>query len=193
MVLAVGGLFAGCSNAEVPEGASAVTPPKISPDQIAESRRQLEQSLMDESPLGRPNLAGALAPLSALSLMPEWGLPETAADSLARIGPAAVPALLTAMENRDPAVRARAAQAFARMGPEASAAVPALTRALQDRDPDVRKSAARALGQIGPAAESAIPALAVAMSQADDKQKTGLPTVVVPTPNAPGPSPSDGR
>lgn len=197
-LLIIGGtLQPGCSRSEAPQGAKKVSLPNFSPDDIAESRRRLEKSLVHESMDGRSGLGSTLAPLTALPAFPEWGLPETAADALARIGPAAVPALMQALDSKEPYVRERAAQAFARMGPEASAAVPALTRALRDGDPDVRRAAARALGQIGPAAETAIPALAVAMSQPEEDKEVDLPNVAVPLPrdgsSVPGPSPSDNR
>ncbi len=194
-LLIVSGSLAGCSRSEAPP-TKTVTAPNFSPEEIAERRRNLEQSLRNDSEGGLPNLGAALAPLNSLVVVPEWGLPETAADALARIGPAAVPTLMKALESPEPYVRTRAAQAMARMGPEASAAVPGLTRALRDQDPDVRRAAARALGQIGPAAETAIPALAVAMSQPEENKEVGLPTVVMPTPAGsptPGRSPAGNR
>jgi transglutaminase-like putative cysteine protease len=89
----------------------------------------------------------------------QWGLPETAADALSRIGEPAVPALVSALSDPDPKVRLQAARALARIGPPARDAVPALTRALDDTDLAVRANAARALGQIGPNASSAVPDL----------------------------------
>jgi hypothetical protein len=91
--------------------------------------------------------------------MPQWGLPETAADALSRIGEAAVPALVGALSDPDPKVRLQAARALARIGPPAKDAVAALTRALDDSDVAVRANAARALGQIGPEARNAVPEL----------------------------------
>lgn len=89
----------------------------------------------------------------------EFGLSETAADALARIGPAAVPQVMPLLFHTDPAHRRQAAGIFAQMGPAAEPAVPNLIALLEDPDPAVRKAAARALGQIGPAAASAVPAL----------------------------------
>ena len=93
----------------------------------------------------------------------DWGVRETAADSLGRIGDAAVPALITALDDPDRDVRAQAARALARMGPQAEAAIPALIDALDDDNKEVRQGAARALGQIGPSAEDAVPALMQAL------------------------------
>jgi HEAT repeat protein len=84
---------------------------------------------------------------------------EVTIDALGRIGAAAVPALVEVLADPNPVVRRRAAQALARIGPDARDAVPDLIVALQDRNEEVRKSAARALGQIGPDARAAIPAL----------------------------------
>lgn len=99
----------------------------------------------------------------------DWGVRETAADSLGRIGDAAVPALITALEDADRDVRAQAARALARMGPKAEAAIPALIEALDDDDKFVRQGAARALGQIGPLAEDAVPALMQALKDPRNK------------------------
>ena len=86
----------------------------------------------------------------------EWNLPETAMDSLGRIGAPAVPALVEALEHGDPMLRMQAATVLARIGPAAKQSVPSLVGLLTDEDEKVRKAAARALGQIGPAAEEAV-------------------------------------
>jgi HEAT repeat protein len=86
----------------------------------------------------------------------EWNFPETAMDSLGRIGAAAVPELVRTLEHDDPVHRQRAAEVLARIGPEASQAVPALIQRLDDTQQPVRLAAARALGQIGPDAEAAV-------------------------------------
>lgn len=184
---------AGCGQSDAPEKIpDPKGVPQLSAAEIDAQRRQLERGLMtDSTAASRPSpLISAGAPLTNINLMPEWGLRETAADALARIGPASIPALLRALESEDPAVRARATLAFARMGPEASPAVGALARALQDPDADVRRGAARALGQIGPAAETAIPALAAAMTRPEPEGTYQVPAVAVPPP---GSSPSDQR
>jgi HEAT repeat protein len=198
--------LSGCRKSDAPQNIPQVKgAPQLTAAEIAEKRQQLERSLVHDTPvlpgLGeiaeRPSLASAISPFNNLGLMPEWGLQETAADALARIGPASIPALLRALGDKDPQVRVRAAQAFSRMGPEASPAVPLLTKALSDPDRGVRRGAAHALGQIGPAAESAIPALAVALSEPVEEGAYKVPTVVVPAPATgqpvPSPSPSDQR
>jgi hypothetical protein len=94
-----------------------------------------------------------------IKMFREWGVADTAADSLARIGEPAAPALIEGLADPNPTVRAQSARALARMGPKAHSAVPALIIALDDEDLDVRLNAARALGQIGAEAEEAVPAL----------------------------------
>ena len=82
---------------------------------------------------------------------------------------AAVPALAQALKDEDEWVRANAAEALGRIGPEAKAAVPALIQALKNEDVlRVRWGAAEALGQIGPAAKQAVPALAQALKDIED-------------------------
>jgi HEAT repeat protein len=98
-----------------------------------------------------------------IKMFREWGVADTAADSLARIGEPAAPALIEGLADPHPTVRAQSARALARMGPKAHSAVPALIIALDDEDLDVRLNAARALGQIGAEAEEAVPALMRAM------------------------------
>lgn len=89
----------------------------------------------------------------------EWTSREVAAAALGRIGRPAVPRLVEALQSPDATLRQQAADTLARIGPAADEAVPALVQALRDDDPLVRKSAARALGQIGPAAAAAVPSL----------------------------------
>lgn len=93
---------------------------------------------------GRPlsayvvELAEALAPLTR----------NNAAYSIARMGPAAksaVPALIKALNDPEPAVRFPVCIALREIGPDAKDAVPALTEALEDRNEDVAAMARRAL------------------------------------------------
>lgn len=102
----------------------------------------------------------------------EWGVRETAADALARIGDPAVPALIETLHDPDHSIRAHAALALARMGPKAAPAVPDLIVALNDPQREVRQGAARALGQIGPDAEEAVPALVKALKDPRNKAVT---------------------
>jgi HEAT repeat protein len=83
-----------------------------------------------------------------------------ATRTLGRIGAAAIPGLLHALDQPEKQVRREAVWALARIGSAAKATVPALTRALEDSDLKVRLGAAQALGAIGPDAGAAVSALA---------------------------------
>ena len=89
----------------------------------------------------------------------EWTEQEAAADALGRIGVAAVPALIDALSNPEPAVRVKAIEVLGRMGADAKDAVPHLVKLLDDPSEAVRKAATRTLGRIGPPADQAVPAL----------------------------------
>jgi hypothetical protein len=80
---------------------------------------------------------------------------------------AALPALITALRDRDEFVRASAAEDIGDIGPDAASAVPELIRLLS-RDAGSRGSACDALRGIGPAAKSALPALKQLLSDPDD-------------------------
>ena len=93
-----------------------------------------------------------------------------AAEVLANIGPAALPALdalIVALKDPDRDVRHNAAIALGHLGPKAAPAVPALIEALQDKDFVVlfRAATAEALGEIGPQAKPAVPALVEALKE----------------------------
>jgi len=97
----------------------------------------------------------------------EWTDSEAAADALGRMGPAAVPKLVEALQDPNPQVRMLAARVLARIGPNAVIAVPTLQHLLEDPDGEVRRAATRALGQIGPAAAAAIPDLIRLLEEPD--------------------------
>ena len=86
---------------------------------------------------------------------------EGASSALASIGPAAVPALLKALEHEKPTVREGVAEALGAMGAKAREAVPSMAAVLErEASPDVRFALSRSFGKIGPAASAAIPVLA---------------------------------
>ena len=138
-------VVAGCS----PRGASEPVTP------LSESDRSILQP---------PYVA--LRPVLPEPELYQWNTPETAADSLGRIGIDAVPGLIQALRHAEPRVRAHAAQGLAVVGPGAAPAVGLLAQ-LVERDPDetVRHHAARALGQIGPQAREGVPALIHALER----------------------------
>jgi HEAT repeat protein len=72
-----------------------------------------------------------------------------AVDTLARIGPEAVPQLIAALQNKEELfARCHAAEVLGLIGPRAKAAIPALQAALQDEYDSVRSTAATALRKI---------------------------------------------
>ncbi len=85
-------------------------------------------------------------------------------DNLVRFGGAAVPALINLLNGPNREMRLSAADVLARIGPAARAAVPSLIRAIDHPEPtDVAETlkirSVRALGRIGPDAAAAIPSL----------------------------------
>lgn len=127
------------------------------------------QSAEPKAKVVRPAKPQEAERLRVVRAFRDWGVRETAADALARIGDAAVPSLVETLEDPDRDVRAQAARALARMGPRAEPAIPALIAALNDSDKEVRMGAARALGQIGPAASEAVPDLINAIKDPRNK------------------------
>jgi vesicle coat complex subunit len=67
------------------------------------------------------------------------------------------------LQDREPAVRAKAALDLSKHGAAAAKTVPALIEALKSNDSALRQNAALALGRIGPAANQAVPALTQAL------------------------------
>lgn len=93
-------------------------------------------------------LAHGLASLKA----DEIPVREKAVKALGNVGTAApevIPALTSALQDSAPSVRAKAALALLKFGPDASAAINGLTKAGQnDADPNVRPFARKALARI---------------------------------------------
>src|SRR5690348_16117148 len=77
---------------------------------------------------------------------------------------AALPALMYALNDPDPRIRAYAEDDITAVGPHAAEAVPKLINLLADRDESVRAIACIALSHIGPAANQALPSLRKALS-----------------------------
>ncbi|HEC23833.1 MAG TPA: HEAT repeat domain-containing protein [Chloroflexi bacterium] len=89
---------------------------------------------------------------------PQWRVRQEAIRKLEYLGDtAAVPALMTALEDESQYVRMAAARALGKLGDPA--AVPALVGALQDPMFIVRQNAMWALGEIGAGAKEALPVL----------------------------------
>jgi len=104
---------------------------------------------------------------------PDPGRRLWAVSVLLALGPkawVAVPNLVVVLERDEAAkVRAAAAVALGKIGPEASSAGPVLIEALKDRESRVRMAAALALGLLGPAVKGSGAALAHALSDAEEE------------------------
>jgi HEAT repeat protein len=78
-------------------------------------------------------------------------------------------ALISALEDPVPDVRAEAAESIGGFGEKAKDAVIPLAKGLKDSNPRVRQEAAEALGKIGLDARDAIPYLREALRDADER------------------------
>ncbi|MCY3020099.1 MAG: HEAT repeat domain-containing protein, partial [Planctomycetota bacterium] len=91
-------------------------------------------------------------------------------ETLGKLGPDAVPALIEALKDQRPDVRAAAVSALRGAGPAAKDAVPLLIAALNDANEKVRWDAVAALGTIGPAAEAALAPLSALLAAGPPKE-----------------------
>jgi HEAT repeat protein len=84
-------------------------------------------------------------------------------ESLAAIGPPAVPRLIESLSSANALIRQGVATALGEIIPVSEATVPALVDALHDSSEEVSQEAASALATLGPAAASAVPSLIEAL------------------------------
>jgi HEAT repeats len=117
----------------------------------------LARALGDPDPQMRRDVAVALDVLGG----GWWHFPD--AGPRLDLRPA-LPALLAALQDSDPGVRAWAAQDIGDIGPAAAAAIPPLRSMLHRADPESRGNACRALGQLGTVARPALPDLRRALA-----------------------------
>jgi HEAT repeat protein len=106
---------------------------------------------------------GSLSPVDRLE----------AAKDLGRLGwlaREAMPALVSALDDRDPKVREAAAHAIGQMGPES---LPVLAKMLNHQDKYVRRNAAWAMGKLGPLARPALSSLCEALKDTDPRTASG--------------------
>jgi HEAT repeat protein len=115
-------------------------------------RNKIREEFVRE--LGRIGPVASSA-IPALIIQMKRGNPE-AADALVSIGPEAVSALKSELDNEDKKVRRTAAEALVRIGP---AAVPELIKAKKYGKDDYRHGAIEVLDRIRPAAIEAVPSL----------------------------------
>ncbi|MBC8243827.1 MAG: HEAT repeat domain-containing protein [Verrucomicrobia bacterium] len=76
--------------------------------------------------------------------------------ALTRIGPAAVPQLIDALDDESESIRSGAARVLGNIGPDAREAAPRLSAQLADEEGYIGETAGAALGKIGPAAHPQI-------------------------------------
>jgi HEAT repeat protein len=100
--------------------------------------------------IGGLERAGAWSTLVGMLADSDWSVKKAAFDALVRGGPAAVPALIPALDGTDAVQRMMAATALGQIGPPALEAVLALKTRMQTEDHEgARAEAAMALGLIG--------------------------------------------
>ena len=110
-----------------------------------------------------------------------------------------VPSLISSLRSPEVVVRRLAADSLARIGPAAEDAVPGLIGVLRDEDLEVRSRAVVALGIIGPAASAAVPALIEALKTTfggvglELARKKGNRLTAVPIPGRPADLAGIGR
>jgi HEAT repeat protein len=127
---------------------------------------ELARMVRDGPEKGRASAAGALGAFgeaAARHLVPhlaakDGGLRRACAQSLTRIGAAAVPAIAEALVEGDAAFRPEAATVLGKMK-----ALPALVELLQHAQPEVRRAAAYGIGTMEAGAVGALDALIAAL------------------------------
>jgi HEAT repeat protein len=122
------------------------------------------------SPQTGPGLGAGLEPSLAQAVatfrQPNARARQEAVQVIRRAGTAAasaVPALIAALDEVDPAASADVVSALAFLGPTATPAVPKLVGLVQGSDRSLRLAAIHALGNVGTAASPAVPALTAAL------------------------------
>ncbi len=107
----------------------------------------------------------------------DWAVRQRAMRSVAELDGGydkTVPALAEVVMSGQGNDRFVAAQALARIGPEATAAVPTLSALLTDPNLNIGRVCAVALGEIGPGARSAVPALLDAAENEDNSYRASV-------------------
>jgi len=105
-----------------------------------------------------------------------WHFPD--GDSKLDLRPA-LPALLTALDDSDPGVRAWAAQDIRDIGAAAATAVPRLRAMLRSPDAETRGSACNGLSGIGFAARGALPDLQQALNDSSPQVRQAARAAIV--------------
>lgn len=103
----------------------------------------------------------------------DWSLKSIGASGLAAIGKPAIPALLEAMEDKDPWARRFACVSVGRMNPPPTELVPKLLEMMNDPHSRTAMAAVEVLGKMGPAAKDAVDPLLERFKALKPGLKTG--------------------
>ena len=114
---------------------------------------------IEVAPLWLELLNGKDKPLAKIAL--------SALEATGKLKYVHLTALVAALKNETPGIRAYAAQAIGEVGPDARWTVRNLMKGVEDNDETVRQHAIIALGKIGPRADEAAPVL---ITRLKDKQ-----------------------
>jgi HEAT repeat protein len=90
-----------------------------------------------------------------------------------------VPALVTALDDKNEDTRREVLLALAAIGPDAAPAIGGIQASLSDPEPRIKATAAYALGRIGPAAKAALPTLRSEMTSPDSLVRVASAYAVV--------------
>ena len=120
--------------------------------------------------IGGDDAIGAL--IENLSHEEPSGVRNFAAESLAQIGPTAIPALIDALHAPDAVLRTWAAEGLGLIGTDAQIAVPSLLDARNDSDIWVRMRSANALFRIDARADVAVSTLVTALQSEDARVRS---------------------
>jgi HEAT repeat protein len=124
-----------------------------------------------------PKAVAAVSPLS--ETLASGKRSDEAATALARIGPPALPVLMSVLTNRYSGIHSVAARAIGSMGPDASPAIPTLIAMLRDDDWMVKSDAFEALnqGRIDP--DQIVPELAALYKDQPDGRVEAVQTLAI--------------
>lgn len=139
-----------------------------------EVRYKAARSLQKLGPTAEPAIPPLIAALNDLGAPTKYDVQylgprvrNAASDALASIGRPAVPALIKALRDKDPATRAMAADTLAMLGPVANTSFAELSRTLNDPESWVRDSAVAAIARVGTAPQVVVPLLEQKYRRAD--------------------------
>ena len=135
---------------------------------LLKDKRHLPQDFQDRQDRFGHTVSYTIMPVRGGGLLDIFGVSTAPAIKvLVEIGASSVPALLEALEDSNPHIRANMICALGSIGPNAVYAVPTLIEMLRATESYVRMNAVSALGEIGPGAQEAVPYLVEFMEDTD--------------------------